>query len=207
MAEKKKKKGISHSKKASTDAKAMVDKPEGLTASHEKHAKSVKKPSKASGLTMTRRSGVIRWEAPDYYTFEKSPYWSLLVGVLAVALSLILIYTNNYFPVIIIILAVIVTFQISHERPKAQEFALDEGGVMQRNEYIPYIELKSFWIARHGNKTILYLEPIQLFKSPIVVPLGRQNVTDIRTFILRFLPEQMERGEMLSDKLIRIFRL
>lgn len=184
----------------------MAEKKETKKKTKKTHAA---KPAKSTAKPIRRvePSGVIRWDAPDYYTFEKSPYWSFAVGLLAVALSIFLIYTNNYFPVIIIILAVIVTFQVAHERPKAQEFAIDEGGVLVRNEYIPYGELKSFWIARHGNKTVLYLEPMQFLRPPITVPLGRMGVLEIRSFLLRFIPEQFERGEVLSDKLIRIFRL
>jgi len=150
---------------------------------------------------------ILRWKTPDYYTFEKSPYWSLGVGVLAIVFSLILIYTNNYFPVIIIILAVIVTFQVAHDKPKPQEFAVDEGGILERNQYISYLELKSFWITTHETKPILYLEPLSSLRAPIVIPLSRQNSAEVRVFLLRFLPEKMEYGELWSDKLMRIFRL
>lgn len=150
---------------------------------------------------------LIRWKAPDYYTFEKSPYWSLVIGILAMAFSLVLIYTNNYFPVIIIILAVIITFQISHEKPKAQEFAIDDGGVISRNTYLSYLELKSFWIAKHGEKTILYIEPVNRFKGPVVIPLGKQSAFEVKNFLLSHLTEKVEYGELLSEKLIRIFKL
>jgi len=184
---------MAEKKKAKKEAKKGPEK---------KAVAKVQKPKEFLGTAK-----VIRWQAPDYYTFEKSPYWSFAVGALAIIFSLILIYTQNYFPVIIIILAVIVTFQIAHEKPKGEEFAIDEGGVLARNEYIPYLELKSFWVARHGTRTILYLEPMNRLRTPIVIPLGKQNVTELRGFLLKFLPEQFERGEMLSDKLIRIFRL
>jgi len=150
---------------------------------------------------------ILRWRAPDHYTFERSPFWSLSIGLLAIVLSLVLIFTSNYFPVIIIILAVIVTFQVAHEKPKAQEFAVDKGGVLSRDTYYPFNELKSFWVARHTNKGILYLEPASGLKMPIAIPLGRQNATEVRNFLLQFLPERMEAGELLSDKLIRVFKL
>lgn len=153
------------------------------------------------------QSTVLRWKAPDYYTSEKSPYWSLLVGLVAIILSLILIFTGNYFPVIILVLAVIVTFQVAHEKPKTQEFALDKGGALIREHYYPFGELKSFWIVRHERKSILYLEPVSIFRSPIVSPLGKQSVSETRNFLLQYLPEKMEYGELLSDKLIRLFRL
>jgi hypothetical protein len=172
----------------------------------------VHKTEKKSGKERTKpisisKDDVVRWQAPDYYTFERSPFWSFGVGILAIGLALILIYTENYFPVIIIILAVIVTFQLAHEKPKAQEFAADPGGILARNEYHPYSELKSFWVARHGHKAILYFEPLSVLKAPIALPLGNAPVSQIRTFLLRFLPEHLERGEAMEDKLIRIFRL
>lgn len=150
---------------------------------------------------------IIRWQAPDYYTFERSPYWSLVVGVVSIALALVLIYTNNYFPVIIVILAVIVSFQVAHDKPKTQEFAIDESGILCRNNYIPFTELRSFWIAKHGKKSILYIEPASILKGPITIPLGQQNENEVRYFLMRFLPEKFEAGEMMSEKLIRIFKL
>ncbi|OQA52259.1 MAG: hypothetical protein BWY43_00572 [candidate division WS2 bacterium ADurb.Bin280] len=171
-------------------------------------AKVVKKQDKEKKIVrMLDIAEVIRWKAPDYYTFEKSPFWALSVGAIAILSSLILIYSENYFPVIIIILAVIVTFQVAHEKPKTQEFALDEGGALVRNSYVPYSELKSFWIAKHGAKSILYLEPVSPLKSPIVIPLGEEKGDNIRHHLLRYLPEKLEAGEEFSEKLIRIFRL
>ncbi len=175
--------------------------------------KAVKKPVKKSVTKKVKpvipvlNKKILRWKAPDYYTFERSPYWSLMVGIVSMVLSLILIYTGNFFPVIVIILAVIVTFQLSHEKPKTQEFAVDEAGILSRDTYIPFYELKSFWVAKHGTKSIIYLEPVGRLKSPVAIPLGSQNEFEIKTYLLRYLPEKMEYGEMMSEKLIRIFRL
>lgn len=169
--------------------------------------KSEKQKAKVPTPRLINSNKVLSWQAPDYYTFEKSPYWSLIVGIIAVVMAAVLIYTGNYFPVVIIILAVIVTFQISHEKPKSQEFILDEGGAIIRNEYIPYLEIKSFWTATHGTKSILYFEPISRLKSTIVIPLNKQNIDEVRNYLLAHLPEKMEYGEMLSEKLIRLFKL
>lgn len=193
-----------------TREKVKSKKPVKKTVNKIKKPEKILRPAEKSVSKIEKyapQENLLRWKAPDYYTFEKSPYWSLIVGVIAIAASLILIYTENYFPVIIVILAVIVTFQVSHEKPKAQEFAVDEGGVLSRNTYIPYIELKSFWIASHGNKSILYLETVSRLRGPIVIPLGEASSSEIRMFLLRYLPESLESGEMLSEKLIRIFRL
>lgn len=165
------------------------------------------KPKVAVKPVVSPSPQVLRWRAPDYYTFERSPYWSLAVGLVAIVLCLILIYTNNLFPIVIILLAVIVTFQLAHEKPKEEEFALDDGGVLARNEYIPYLEIKSYWVARHGERSILYLEPINPFKAPIAIPLEKASPKEVKLYLLRYVPEKFEYGEMLSDRLIRIFKL
>jgi hypothetical protein len=165
------------------------------------------KPVKKAPIKLIESSNILRWKAPDYYTFERSPYWSLVVGLVSMVLSLILIYTQNFFPVIIIILAVIVTFQVAHEKPKTQEFAIDESGVLAREVYLPFYELDSFWIAKHGSKSILYIGRVGAFKGPIAIPLGQQNQIEVKNFLLRYLPEKIEYGEQLSEKLIRIFKL
>lgn len=170
-------------------------------------AQTQKSATKKDSIKMVEMAEVLRWKAPDYYTFEKSPFWALGVGLVAIIFSLILIYSENYFPVIIIILAVIVTFQIAHEKPKTQEFAIDEGGVLSRNTFIPFNEIKSFWLAKHGQRSILYLEPVNPIKMAVVIPIGGADPIEIRNFLLRYLPEKLEAGEALSEKLIRIFKL
>lgn len=165
------------------------------------------KSARSADIKIVGTDDVIRWKAPDYYTFEKSPFWAFGVGLVAIVFSLFLIYSQNYFPVIIIILAVIVTFQIAHEKPKTHEFAIDEGGVLSRNTFIPFSEIKSFWMAKHGQKSVLYLEPVNPIKSAVVIPTGGADAFEIRNYLLRYLPEKLEAGEALSEKLIRIFRL
>lgn len=151
---------------------------------------------------------VIKWKAPDYYANEKGPVWSVMVGLVAVLLSLLLIYTGNYMPVIIVVLAVIVAFQTSHEKPETVEFAIDESGVIARNQYYPFDELVSFWVSNHKeNKYILYLETASRLKGPLTIPLGQKSVAEVKGFLLGHLPEEFNYGEMLSDKLIRIFKL
>ena len=193
---------VSRGKKDKTTPKKI--KPTNSTVKKPVKKTTAKKPKPVIPIFSKK---ILRWKAPDYYTFERSPYWSLMVGIVSMVLSLILIYTGNFFPVIVIILAVIVTFQLSHEKPKTQEFAVDEAGILSRDTYIPFYELKSFWVAKHGTKSILYLEPVGRLKSPVAIPLGSQNEFEIKTYLLRYLPEKMEYGEMLSEKLIRIFRL
>ena len=193
--------------KTSTKAKT-VKKTEAKKTSSKKPATQTAKPKEEFKITsVSGNRKVIRWKAPDYYSFEKGPLWSLGVGVIATGASMILIYTGNFLPVIVIILAVIVSFQLSHEKPKTVEFALDEGGVISRNEYFPYREFKSFWIASHGRRKILYLDTASPLKGPVMMPLGNKSANEIKIFLLAFLPEKMAYGELLSDKLIRIFKL
>ena len=189
-------------KKEKSAPKLKVAKPDNKSAD-----KIVSKPAKLAPFEPVAQSNILRWKAPDYYTFERSPYWSLIVGMVSMVLSLVLIYTGNFFPVIIIILAVIVTFQVAHEKPKVHEFAIDESGILSREEYVPFYELKSFWIAKHGSKSILYLERIGYLKGPIAIPLGQQGQIEVKNFLLRYLPERLEAGEQMSEKLMRVFKL
>jgi hypothetical protein len=177
-------------------------------------AKAVKKTSapkktvKAKLEAEAAPDKAIRWKAPDYYANEKGPLWSLMIGLVAVLLSLLLIYTGNYVPVVIVILAVIVAFQISHEKPQTVEFAIDESGVIARNQYYPFDELESFWISRQGEKKyILYLETASIWRGPLTIPLGQKSITEVKSYLLGHLPEEFNYGEMFSDKLIRIFKL
>lgn len=206
MAKEKEKEKAAKSAQKKELSKKPTKKTRDANAVRGKAEKPVKKKTQKPVVPVFSKK-ILRWKAPDYYTFERSPYWSLIVGIVSMVLSLILIYTGNFFPVIVIILAVIVTFQLSHEKPKTQEFAVDEAGILSRDTYIPFYELKSFWVAKHGTKAILYLEPVGQLKSPVAIPLGSQNEFEIKTYLLRYLPEKMEYGEMLSEKLIRIFRL
>ncbi len=174
-------------------------------------SKAVKKPevkNSASAKNVQPTEKMIKWRAPDYYSNKKGPIWSLMVGLVAVLFALLLIYTGNYLAVVIVILAVIVAFQTAHEKPQTVEFAIDESGVISRDQYYPFDELESFWISKHQEKKfILYLETASPWKGPLTIPLGQQSVTEVKAFLLGHLPEEFNYGEMFSDKLIRIFKL
>ena len=188
-------------KKATTTKKAKK-------ATRKSPVKKVVKKAPKKKVVEQAYDGVVRWKAPDYYSNQKGPLWSVMAGVGAIILSLLLIYTGNYFTVIIVILAIIVAFQISHEKPETIEFAIDESGVISRNQYYPFDELESFWVSKHGNrKYILYIETASRLKGPLTIPLGQQGVAAVKGVLLGHLPEEFNYGEMFSDKLIRIFKL
>jgi len=201
MAEKSKKKS------RRVEAKKPVKKPAAKKVSHKPTQKLYPERSRGAVKAQITTRKVVKWTAPEFHFFEKGLYWSILIGLLGVAVSIFLILTGNLFPVVIVILVVIVAFQLGHEKPKDIEVALDEGGVLYRNIYTPYSEIKSFWVAKHGQRSILYFEPISHFKGVIAVYLGKTEPEGLRTYLLQYLPERFEINEMLSDRLIRIFRL
>ena len=192
-----------------TKKKTTIKKAANKTTRRSPAQKPVKKTVKEDSKTeLVAPENVIKWKAPDYYANDKGPVWSIMVGVVAILLSLLLIYTSNYLAVVIVILAVIVAFQTAHEKPETVEFAIDESGVIARNQYYPFDELESFWVTKHNkNRYILYIETASRWKGPLTIPLGQKSTAEIKGFLLGHLPEEFNYGEMLSDKLIRIFKL
>lgn len=151
----------------------------------------------------------LEWEAAEFKYYHKDRYWIAGIFILFVSLASILILAGDLWLgglfAIACILTILVIYQNAHVKPKKYKMILDEKGVVFRDKLYFYNQLKSFWIINHP-EGVLYLEQAKL-NFPLTILLGKQASEEVRSFLLRYLPEHPFGGEHVGDKLARFLRL
>ncbi len=152
---------------------------------------------------------IFRWEVDEYVRHERGPVWYAVAFLVGLSLVLYAIVTRNFLFAIVLIMAGVIIALSALREPQRIPFMVTTRGVALGSQFVPFRELKSFWI--------LY-EPPQLknlyvdFRSPItphlVVPLEEQDPLELRKTLLEFLSENAsQEEESMSEILGRLLKL
>ncbi len=152
---------------------------------------------------------IFRWEVDEYVRHERGPVWYAVAFLVGLSLVLYAIVTRNFLFAIVLIMAGVIIALSALREPQRIQFMVTTRGVALGSQFVPFRELKSFWI--------LY-EPPQLknlyvdFRSPItphlVVPLEEQDPLELRKTLLEFLSENAsQEEESMSEILGRLLKL
>lgn len=153
--------------------------------------------------------GELRWQAPEYAHYEKTPDWYWGLGIGAVALIGLAVYLNNLLFAFVIAIAAFTISLFAARKPDIVEYALTERGIKIDNRLYPYQSLQHFWVhekegQNDGRKLLLLsnkpLTPLMSIPVPDDIPTG-----DVRNSLLRFMQEE-EIALPASHSLMELFR-
>lgn len=168
------------------------------------------------------------WEFPEHIRHERSLKWYIFFFTILAAIILVSITglnitffrlagqpftlsidSNNYLFVVMIVLFLVLYFYYERKEIENAQIFLTEDGVVINNKLVEYRSLDHFYIIYYPPKIKnLYLQPKNLLKPLIVVPLENENPVEVRDVLLRYLKENLEKEEMpTSEALSRIFKL
>jgi cytochrome c biogenesis protein CcdA len=154
------------------------------------------------------------WDAPEFYYYPKNKYWIMGIATLVVGLVFVFIAASQYFHyefqlsdylVIIILALILVVFaQYGHSEPDIFQAELGPKGVFYRNHSYSYDSMKSFWIIEKPHP-VLYLQVGGAF-LPVSILLQEQSIEEVRSYLLRYIPEHPTAVEHVTDKLNHFLR-
>lgn len=151
----------------------------------------------------------IKWQAPEFYFYEKSAVWFSKFSIIAILLLIIFIYLgitqkhfSYYLAAGVVLAAALALFSQARVKPQSANFHLTDDGVEFLGHKFLWGSLKSFWISDDA----VYFENKKRFSIPISMPLGDQNPEQLRNYLLQYLPEKSDGGEMLFDKVNKLFK-
>jgi len=152
---------------------------------------------------------VFSWTVDEYERHERGPIWYATSFIVGVALVLYAMITQNFLFAVIIIMAGVIIGLSSMREPQKILFQLTTRGIVLGSEFIPFKELKSFWIfyepPHFKNLYIDYRNPVT---PHLKVPLEEQDPLEIRSALLEFLREELsQEEEPLSELLGRVLKL
>jgi len=153
---------------------------------------------------MTKQKIQISWEAPEYIHYKKGFVWYLSLVLIGAAVLTYAVWNKDYLMLFTLLVVLIVWLVISHQKPRTIKITLSGKGVALSENFYPYSMLKSFWIVYEPPEVkTLYFETTNYLNREIIVQLGEEDPNRVRNFLLQFLPEDLEREESYSDKLLR----
>lgn len=149
-----------------------------------------------------------KWTIPEYSDHERSYLWYVVASVLAVILIIYCIITANYFFTLIIILITFIIFLKKYNPPQNISFEITENGLLIGNQFFDYKDLKGFYIIYDPPVKKIYFKLNKLSPDDISVPLLDNNPLPIRTKLLEYLDEDLEKErQTFSDIFETLFKL
>lgn len=131
------------------------------------------------------------WQAPKYHHQPKTTLWFVYGLLISLAVLLFAIFTKNYIFVLFIIIAVWLVWQKNNQTPEIITLKIGHEGIEIGSTFIPYSQIKSFWIFYEPP----YLKEISFIvegfaSQPKKMILTDQDPNDIREFLLDYLSEK-----------------
>ena len=145
------------------------------------------------------------WEIPEYEKHDRSGRWYAIMIILGLSLVIYGIFSQNFIFSLIIILAAIILFLQTKQKPATVLFRITELGVALNNRFYTYSEIKGFYIIyRPGEVKTLFLDTISNLRPMIRVHLKDINPVEVQSTLQAYLPEDVEKEtEPASDIIAR----
>jgi len=151
---------------------------------------------------------VFGWLVDEYERHERGPVWYAAAFLVGVGLILYALITQNFlFATIIVMFGVILGLSTLRE-PERILFQVTTRGVSVGHLFVPFKELKDFWIVYEPPYVKnLYIEHKNPLTPRIVVPFEDEDPVQVRKMLLEYLEEDGRAEEPLGDLLGRVFKL
>ena len=152
----------------------------------------------------------ITWQIDEYEKHIRTKRWYIIAICAALFFLIFAFFTANFLFAVIIIIVSLVVILHDGQNPARISIIIGEEGVIVGRKMHDYDEIKNFSIVYKPNQEIkrLYFEFKNIITPRLSIPLEDMNPLPIREFLLKYLPEDLERtDEPLSEGLARILKL
>jgi hypothetical protein len=148
------------------------------------------------------------WKVPEFTNHQRSGLWYLITSVIAIILIVVCIFTGNYFFALIIILAAFIVFLKNYNQPRDILLQIAEDGIVLGTQYFSYEDLDGFYVIYNPPIKKLYFKMKKMTPDDISVPLFDNNPIPIRTKLLEYLDEDLNKEhQTFSDIFETLFKL
>lgn len=149
----------------------------------------------------------ITWTAPEFVHYPKSLTWFVIIAIVGLVLVGYFLFQRDYLTATLFILLLAIVFYFGKAKPKHIKIQLDSQGLKLGDTRVPYSQIKKFWIVYDPPTVkILNFETQAYLNRFITLQLENENPVEVRHYLLEYLPEDLEKGEQLSDKISRGLR-
>ncbi|MFA5926746.1 MAG: hypothetical protein WCT32_05435 [Patescibacteria group bacterium] len=148
---------------------------------------------------------VFSWDSPEYVHHSKSNGWYAAVVVVAVAMAVVLYLSGLLSGVIVTIAGTIALISLSSVHPRTVKCAIYRDGIVVNDRVYRFDEFKSFSLALSELPKVRLVQVGQ-FGGEVALPLKNVDISQVRIYLKKYLPETEPTGEDLMDMVNRILR-
>ncbi|MFP4514391.1 MAG: hypothetical protein ACLFNO_00050 [Parcubacteria group bacterium] len=157
-----------------------------------------------------QEENIINWKIPEYDRPKRNKLWYIIAIAVILAILAYSIITANYLFTIIMIMGSIMLFYYDRQEAPMIDFVLEEEGIMIGNRFYDYDEIKNFSIVYKPKEDIknIYFTFNNNLRNRITIPLMNQDPLFVRSHLLQYLDEDLERNhEPVSESIGKMLKL
>ncbi len=151
---------------------------------------------------------LLEWDAPEFIKHPKGQVWFFVAGLFVLGLISYAIITRSWTMAVAFIVLAGVYYLSHHHEPRQIKVKLTKIGVQVGSRKIPYNQIKAFWIIYKppAVKTLKLLTTDKIL-GELAIQLDGQAPGEVRTTLMKHVPEYEGKEESFVDLLIRSTRL
>ncbi|MDP3740737.1 MAG: hypothetical protein Q8R08_00220 [bacterium] len=146
----------------------------------------------------------ISWSAPEFVHYPKSTGWFVAVGIVGLILIIYFLFQRDFLTASLFILLTVILVYFAKLPAKTLHIHLTTTGVKINESRLSYQQIKSFWMVYNPPEVkTLNFETGAYLNRFITLQLENEDPVKIRRFLAEYLTEDLEKGELFSDKVSR----
>lgn len=170
-----------------------------------------KKPTPSTTTPQTAGAApeapILSWEAEEFVQYDRGSRWYTIAGLTGGALVVMMIFLQQWIAVLLFTLATYVVMKHAEDTPRTLTNSVSTLGIYLDEDFLPYQELKAYWIVYKPPIRSLTIQTTGRFKPVRKVNLGDVDPEVVRQALRPYLPERPKQGEDFLDRFSRFIRL
>ncbi len=135
----------------------------------------------------------LTWTAPEYRRYERGAGWYVTLSAVTLLLAGYLGFVSeDWFGAVCIILFGLGIAFFAVQEPREVDITLTARSIYFGEVHVPYKQIRHFWLVQHGEHHALNVETTAWLNGHLVFELGSMDPEEVRTFLLRYVPEHHE---------------
>lgn len=155
---------------------------------------------------MTKAVHSLKLHGQELPHHKKNHFWYLGIGLLLVSLLILTLRSSDYTLALVVVAAGIAIFRLADVASVSRDVQLTERGVYWGDQFLPYHQLRAFWLAVVEGRSTLYLQPLG-GRSILHLIVPTHRVGEVTDYLDQFLPWHDAKSEPLADRVSRWLRL
>lgn len=160
-------------------------------------------------LEVDRGRILMNWTYPEFEKHERPTAWYVVAIGLGTLLLWYAITDGNFLFALIILLFALIVFTQHRNTPEDVHFSIHDAGMSIGDQFYLFRELKAFAVIYEPpHVKRLYIYPKRaILRHEISIPLQDQNPLEVRSVLLDFIDEDLEKEEESpSDRMRRVLK-